>query len=58
MMPLFYYSLSSFLISTLIFMMNEIPLFTISWAVCIVLSTLVMLMLDKVFLEDIDEDTW
>ena len=55
-MNLFYYALSSFIVSTLIFMMNKLPIFNISWIVCIVLGTLIMAMLDKVFMEEDNED--
>lgn len=51
-MNLFYYCLSSFLVSTLVFMMNKLPIFNVSWVVCIVLGVLIMAMLDKVFLDE------
>lgn len=51
-MNLFYYFLSSFLVSTLVFMMNKLPIFNVSWVVCIVLGVLIMAMLDKVFLDE------
>jgi len=57
-MTLFYYCLSSFLVATLIFMMNQLPIFTVSWVVCMVLGVLIMAMLDKIFLEQDDEDSF
>ena len=51
-----YYTLSAFLVSTLIFIMNKLPILTIEWAVCIALGVLVMAMIDKAFGEDEHED--
>jgi len=51
-MPLFFYCLASFLMNTLVFMMNDLPILTPTWLAGIVLGVMVMFTLDKMFLEE------
>lgn len=53
---MFYYAISSFILSTLIFMMQGEKILTGTWLVCVILGVVILALLDKVFLDEIIDD--